>query len=116
MIATADIGNVVAETLNQQWQGRRVIEIEGPQRYTQHEIAATLGAALGRPVQAQAIPREQWEGLFQAQGTSWPVPRMEMIDGFNSGWIEFEAEGLNERVIGRTSYEAVLTELVKRAG
>ena len=45
----------------------------------------------------------------------WPAPRIEMIDGFNSGWIEFE-DGVNERVVGTTGYPAVLAELVKRAG
>jgi NAD(P)H dehydrogenase (quinone) len=115
MIATSDIGDVIAKTLTQSWQGRRVIEIEGPQRYTQHQIAALLGNALDRNVQAQVMPRDQWEAVFKAQGTSWPVPRMEMIDGFNSGWIDFEAEGVNERVIGNTPYETVMAELVKRA-
>jgi NAD(P)H dehydrogenase (quinone) len=114
MIATSDIGDVIAKTLTQSWQGRRVIEIEGPQRYTQHQIAAVLGNALDRNVQAQVMPRDQWEALFKAQGTSWPVPRMEMIDGFNSGWIDFEADGVNERVIGKTPYETVMAELVKR--
>ncbi|EDZ99226.1 NmrA family protein [Burkholderia sp. H160] len=115
MVATADIGRVVAQALTQSWQGRRVIEIEGPQRYTQHEIAALLGDALGRPVEARTVPRDQWEALFQAQGTEWPAPRIEMLDGFNSGWIDFE-EGVNERVIGKTSYRTVLEGLVKRAG
>jgi uncharacterized protein YbjT (DUF2867 family) len=116
MVATADIGRVIADTLVQQWQGRRVIEIEGPRRYTQHEIAALLGAAVGREVQAQAVPREQWEALFQSQGTARPMPRIEMIDGFNSGWIEFEEAGVNERVIGTTPYEVVFGELVKQVG
>ncbi len=115
MIATADIGRVIADTLAQSWQGRRVIEIEGPQRYTQNGIAALLGGALGRSVKAQAVPRDQWEALFQSQGTTWPAPRIEMIDGFNSGWIEFE-DGVNERVVGATGYQTVLAELVKRAG
>ncbi|WP_027798434.1 NmrA family NAD(P)-binding protein [Paraburkholderia dilworthii] len=115
MVATADIGRVIADTLAQSWQGRRVIEIEGPQRYTQHEIAALLGSVLKREVKAQAVPRDQWEALFQAQGTAWPAPRIEMIDGFNSGWIDFE-EGGNEHVIGETGYLTVLAELVKRAG
>jgi uncharacterized protein YbjT (DUF2867 family) len=115
MIATADIGRVIAATLTQSWQGRRVIEIEGPQRYTQHEIAALLGGVLGRSVKAQAVPRAQWEALFKAQGTAWPAPRIEMIDGFNSGWIEFE-DGVNERVIGATAYETVLAELIGRVG
>lgn len=115
MVATADIGRVIAETLTQSWQGRRVIEIEGPQRYSQHEIAALLGGALGRRVDARAVPRDQWEALFQAQGTSWPAPRIEMIDGFNSGWIDFE-DGAHERVIGTTSFQTVLAELVGRVG
>jgi uncharacterized protein YbjT (DUF2867 family) len=115
MVATADIGRVVAQTLTQSWQGRRVIEIEGPRRYTQREIAALLDAVLGRPVEARTVPREQWEAQFQAQGTEWPAPRIEMLDGFNSGWIDFE-DGVNERVVGTTSYRTVLEELVRRAG
>ena len=115
MVATADIGRVIADTLAQSWQGRRIIEIEGPQRYTQHEIAALLGGVLKRDVKAQAVPRDQWDALFQAQGTAWPAPRIEMIDGFNSGWIDFE-EGVNEHVVGKTGYQTVLAELVKRTG
>lgn len=115
MVATADIGRAIADTLTQSWQGRRVIEIEGPQRYTQHEIAALLGGVLGRRVEARAVPRDEWEAQFQAQGTAWPAPRIEMLDGFNSGWIDFEG-GANERVIGATAFQRVLAELVERAG
>ncbi|MDE1181618.1 NmrA family NAD(P)-binding protein [Paraburkholderia sp.] len=114
MIATDDIGKVIAQTLTQTWQGRRVIEIDGPQRYTQHEIAALLGGVLGRKVTAQPVPRDQWEAIFRAQGTDWPTPRIEMIDGFNRGWIEFEAFGVNERVTGTTRYETVLAQLAER--
>ncbi|RZF29416.1 NAD-dependent epimerase/dehydratase family protein [Paraburkholderia sp. UYCP14C] len=115
MVATADIGRVVAQALTQSWQGRRVIEIEGPRRYTQREIAALLADLLGRPVEARTVPREQWEARFQAQGTEWPAPRIEMLDGFNSGWIDFE-DGAHERVVGTTSYRTVLEELLRRAG
>lgn len=115
MVATEDIGRVVARTLTQSWQGRRVVEIEGPQRYTQHDIAALLGSALQRDVQARTVPRDQWEALFQSQGTAWPAPRMEMLDGFNSGWIDFEGSA-NEHVTGQTTFQTVLAELVKRAG
>ncbi|NML32867.1 NmrA family NAD(P)-binding protein [Paraburkholderia antibiotica] len=115
MVATADIGRVVAQTLAQSWQGRRVIEIEGPRRYTQREIAALLADVLERPVDAQPIPREQWEARFQAQGTAWPAPRIEMLDGFNAGWIDFE-DGVNERMVGTTGYRTVLEQLVTRGG
>jgi NAD(P)H dehydrogenase (quinone) len=114
MIATADIGAVAARTLLDNWSGKRVIEIEGPRRYSQIEIAALLGKALGRPVEAQAIPREEWEGLFRAQGTVRPQPRIEMLDGFNSGWIDFEL-GAKEHVIAPTSFETVFSELIRQA-
>ncbi len=112
MVATADIGRVAAEALTQSWNGTRVIEIEGPKRYTQIEIAALLGNVLGRSVAAKPVARSEWEGRFQAQGTAWPAPRIEMLDGFNSGWIAFE-EGKNEHVTGTVPYETVLTDLAK---
>lgn len=114
MIATADIGQIIADVLTQTWTGRRVIEIEGPKRYAQSEVASLLGAALGRSVTARAVPRENWDALFQSRGAAWPAPRIEMLDGFNSGWIDFERGG-NEHVIGQTPYETVLADLVKRA-
>jgi NAD(P)H dehydrogenase (quinone) len=114
MVATADIGKVAAETLTQSWTGKRVIEIEGPKLYTQDELAALFGKALGRDVTAQPIPHGEWEGLFKSSGTAWPAPRIEMIDGFNSGWIRFEP-GKHEHVVGATPFETVLADLIKRS-
>lgn len=114
MVATEDIGRVASMVLQETWTGRRIIEIEGPRRYTQHVIAAMLGDAVDRPVTAKPIPNGEWLNYFRAQGTDWPKPRIEMLDGFNSGWIDFEREGANEHIIGEKSFEAVLAELVER--
>jgi hypothetical protein len=38
----------------------------------------------------EAVPRETWESLFVAQGMKNLAPRIQMLDGFNEGWIEFE--------------------------
>jgi uncharacterized protein YbjT (DUF2867 family) len=114
MVATDDIGRVASMVLQETWTGRRIIEIEGPRRYTQHVIAAMLGAAVGRSVTAKPIPNGEWLNYFQAQGTDWPKPRIEMLDGFNSGWIDFERNGTNERIIGEKTFEAVLAELIER--
>ncbi|MBB5572809.1 MULTISPECIES: NmrA family NAD(P)-binding protein [Rhizobium] len=113
MIATSDIGAIAARTMAERWTGRRVIEIEGPKRYTQIEIATLIGQAIGRPVIAKPIPRTEWEERFKAQGAAWPEPRIEMIESFNSGWIDFEPAGVNEHVIAATPYETVLAELAK---
>src|SRR5438874_3151983 len=41
MVATADIGRVAAGLLQERWSGRRVVELEGPQRVAPNEIAST---------------------------------------------------------------------------
>jgi NAD(P)H dehydrogenase (quinone) len=90
MVATADIGRVAAELLQEKWSGRKVVELEGPNRVTPNAVAATFAELLGRPVRMDAVPRETWESLFQSQGMKNPMPRIRMLDGFNEGWIEFE--------------------------
>ena len=98
MVATADVGRVAAELLVQAGGAPPIVELEGPVRLSQHDIAAALARVLGRPVQAQAVPRETWAAIFAAQGMRNPLPRMQMLDGFNEGWIHFEggegAEGV----------------------
>ena len=113
MVATADIGRVAAELLQENWGGRKVIELEGSRRITPNDIAATFSKVLGRGVTIEAIPREKWEALFKAQGVADPTPRMRMLDGFNEGWIEFEG-GETGSLKGTVALETVLRELVDR--
>ena len=68
-----------------------MVELEGPHRVTPNEIAAAFTKVLGRSVQMQIVPRDSWEDLFKSQGMKNPLPRMQMLDGFNEGWIEFES-------------------------
>jgi NAD(P)H dehydrogenase (quinone) len=111
MVSTLDVGRVAAELLQEDWQGRRVVELEGPARVTQHEIAATFARVLGRPVQAEAVPRQTWGALFREQGMRDPVPRIQMLDGFNEGWIAFEGDASSVRK-GRVTLEEVVRQLV----
>jgi uncharacterized protein YbjT (DUF2867 family) len=111
MVATGDVGRVAAELLQQPWSGRRVVELEGPRRVTPNAIAATLGRLLGRPVHAETVPRSTWEALFVAQGMKNPEPRMRMLDGFNEGWLEFEA-GEQGSTKGTIELETVLRGLL----
>jgi NAD(P)H dehydrogenase (quinone) len=111
MVATADVGRVAAELLLQDWTGRRVVELEGPKRVSQDGIAAELSNALHRPVRAEAVPRESWGAIFRAQGMRDPIPRIQMLDGFNEGWTKFEGAGA-ARVKGKVSLAQVILELV----
>ncbi len=113
MVATADIGRVAAELIQTTWSGRSVVELEGPHRVTPEEIAATFADLLGRPVRADAVPRKTWESLFQSQGMKNPAPRIQMLDGFNEGWIEFESGEAGSRK-GKVELRTVLQRLIER--
>jgi NAD(P)H dehydrogenase (quinone) len=114
MVATADVGRVAAELLLQTWRGPRIVELEGPRRVTPNEIAAAFSRILGRPVRSEAVPRATWEASFRSQGMKNPVPRIEMLDGFNEGWIEFES-GAAGSIKGEIELETVLKRLVEHA-
>ncbi|MCP2052936.1 UNVERIFIED_ORG: uncharacterized protein YbjT (DUF2867 family) [Pseudomonas fluorescens] len=107
MIATADIGTLAAQLLQQEWAGHRVVELEG-QWISPNDIAQGLSQVLDRDVRAEAVARETWEALLRAQGAQNPLPRMRMVDGFNEGWICFEQEQVLK---GDTSLLTVLREL-----
>jgi uncharacterized protein YbjT (DUF2867 family) len=111
MVSTTDVASVAARLLNETWSGRRVVELEGPTRVSPDDIAATFSQLLGKPVRAQAVPRETWMDLFLAQGMNNPAPRVRMLDGFNEGWIDFES-GVRGSVKGTTRLETALKALV----
>jgi uncharacterized protein YbjT (DUF2867 family) len=98
----------------QSWSGLRIVELEGPHRVTPDEIAATFAKLLRHPVRAQPVPRADWEKLFKSQGMKNPLPRMQMLDGFNQGWIEF-ANGEAGSLKGRVGLETVLDSLLGRS-
>ncbi|MGT2471830.1 NmrA family NAD(P)-binding protein [Paraburkholderia terrae] len=114
MVATADVGRVAAELLQQIWSGVRIVELEGPHRVTPNDIAATFAQILGHPVRAEIVARDTWEALFRSQGMKEPLPRMRMVDGFNEGWICFEGKDA-DIVKGEVELETVLRALVSVA-
>jgi NAD(P)H dehydrogenase (quinone) len=97
MIATDDVGRTAAALLQEHWEARRVIELEGTQRVSPNALADAFAKALAQPVRAEAVPRDRWEPIFRAQGMKNPTPRMQMLDGFNAGWIDFPNRGANAR-------------------
>jgi NAD(P)H dehydrogenase (quinone) len=59
------------------------------------------------------VPRETWESLFKSQGMKNPEPRIQMLDGFNEGWIEFEEKNVGSRK-GKVALETALRTLIER--
>jgi len=111
MVATEDIAQTAVELLGQSWNGVRIVELEGPERYSSNDVAAALASALRTPVRNEIVPRSTWEELFRSQGTKNPLPRIRMVDGFNEGWIDFESGQSGSRKAG-TTLQAALQALV----
>jgi NAD(P)H dehydrogenase (quinone) len=111
MVATEDIAQIAVELLGQSWNGVRIVELEGPERYSSNDVAAALASALGTPVRNEIVPRSTWEDLFRSQGMKNPLPRIRMVDGFNEGWIDFESGQHGSRKAG-TTLQAALQALV----
>jgi len=112
MVATTDIAQTAAELLGETWQGVRVVELEARERYSAADVAAALESALGTQVRTEIVPRSSWEELFRSQGTTYPLARIRMIDGFNEGWIDFEGATHTIRK-ARTELSTVIQSLVQ---
>ena len=67
-------------------------------------IAEAIGEVLGREVKAKVIPRDAWAETMEQfglpKGSTWAYE--EMMDGVNSGWIDFGVEG-TEKLPGTTT-------------
>jgi|SRR5271170_1342195 NAD(P)H dehydrogenase (quinone) len=112
MVATADIGVTAARLLRERWKGRRIVELRGPAPISPNELAAVFGRLLGHPVGAHLVSRVEWESLFRSQGMRNPEPRIQMLDGFNQGWLSFEGGESIETVTGTTTLESVVHGLL----
>ncbi len=113
MVSTDDVGRAAAALLQERWEGKRVVELEGPQRVSPNALAAAFAKALGTRVRAEVVPREQWESIFRAQGMKNPTPRIQMIEGFNAGWIDSTDRGAYARK-GSISIDQAITTLIQR--
>jgi len=69
---------------------------------------------IAQAVRAQVVPHDRWESIFRAQGMKNPTPRMQMIDGFNAGWIDFPNRGANARK-GCVGIDEAIATMIQRA-
>ncbi|MGA7108472.1 MAG: NAD(P)H-binding protein [Terracidiphilus sp.] len=111
MVATEDIAQTAVELLGESWKGVRIVELEGPERYSSNDVAAAIASALRTPVRNEIVPRSTWEELLRSQGMKNPLPRIRMVDGFNEGWIDFESGSQGTRK-GSTTLQVALQALV----
>jgi NAD(P)H dehydrogenase (quinone) len=114
MVATEDIGQIAADVLQREPNGKYVVEVAHLRAYSANDVARSMTSIVGRPVTAVVIPRDERAGVYRSWGLSDGSARAmsDMIDGFNSGWISFEG-GAVEREYTPTPLEISLQRLAE---
>jgi NAD(P)H dehydrogenase (quinone) len=72
LVELDDVAEVAAKVLLEPGHAAATYELAGTERLSQVEVADILGAALGRPVRAEAEPPEAWERRARAAGIGDP--------------------------------------------
>ncbi len=67
MVATRDLGAVAAAELLAPAASSEAVDVIGP-AYTEREVAEVLGRALGRDLDVQPVPAEEWAGALMDAG------------------------------------------------
>ena len=112
VIGSEDIGKQVADLLLGHWSGKKIVELGS--LHTAKEMAAAVGKAIGRNVEARAVPREAWAQTLQGFGmpAGSTGPYEQMMDSVNSGWITFGVSG-TEHVAATLTPEEFFARVAK---
>ena len=70
MVAPVDIGHFAAELMLEPTEKTGLRHIEGPERHSPLDVADAFARALGRPVEVEVTPREEWIPTFLRSGFS----------------------------------------------
>jgi uncharacterized protein YbjT (DUF2867 family) len=71
MVSTIDVGHAAATVLCEEWTGKRIVELGGPEDWCAGDVASAFAQVLGRPVVPALVPPEQRAALLADVG----VPR-----------------------------------------
>jgi uncharacterized protein YbjT (DUF2867 family) len=91
-VAAADIGRIVAESMQEKTETTEIKELAGFW-VSPVETAEAFGKVLGKNVTPIAVPESQWLEILKNHNSEKNAEALaEMFRGFNSGHIAFETE------------------------
>ena len=116
MVATADVGRAAAALLQEAWTGHRIVTLAGPADYAPDDVAASVAAALGKPVDVAVLPEAQWpDALADARfSTAALAGFIEMTRGLNGPHIDIGSDPAAVAWAGPTPLERVIAGLAAR--
>lgn len=115
MVSTIDVGRTAATLLREDWTGRRVVELSGPQDWSAGDVAAAFGDVLGRPVAPLPVPPEHGAALLAEEGVPGDVASalLGMFEGIANGM--FLRQDSSEQRHGMISLTSAIERIVATA-
>ena len=110
-VSTRDIGGAAAALLLE-GAPPRVVELEGPRRYSVRDVADAFGRALGREVAPVAVPRAGWSDALAQAGFGPVYARLleEMYASLDDG--RMRAEGVPDQRRGAVTIDEAVAAWV----
>ncbi|KAH8770882.1 hypothetical protein F5883DRAFT_551376 [Diaporthe sp. PMI_573] len=97
IVSAPDVGKIAAGILLRaiKEEELEVIHVEGPRRYSVDDVAAALSQLLGRKIEVEVAPREQWKkGLERGMSASLAELLTKANDALNKGGlVDVEPDG-----------------------
>lgn len=112
MVSTIDVGCAAASLLCEDWTGKRIVELGGPEDWSAGDVAAAFAETLGRPVTPALVPKEERAALLAEAGVPDEVANalLGMYEGIAVGL--FRPENGNEYRRGTISLAAATKRIV----
>jgi uncharacterized protein YbjT (DUF2867 family) len=109
MIATKDVGKFAADVLLLPRDHTEIVLLLGP-AYSARDVASSLGAALGKPLQVVGIPPAEHVGALVGAGLPQQLAEAvaEMMAAFRNGLIVPSGD---RQLVGTTSIDQVIADL-----
>ncbi|MBE1205474.1 NmrA family NAD(P)-binding protein [Aminobacter carboxidus] len=116
MVSTIDVGRTVAALLCEEWTGKRVVELSGPEDWSAGDVASAFADVLGHPVKSMLVPPEQRAAILAGEGVPHEVARalLGMFEGIANGL--FVRQGDSEQRRGTISLAMAVERLVTTGG
>lgn len=115
MVSTIDIGRAAATLMCEEWTGKRVVELSGPEDWSAGDVASAFADVLGRPVVSMLVPSEQRAALLSQEGVPGEVASalLGMFEGIANGL--FVREHSSEHRRGTISLTTAIKRIVGAA-
>ncbi|TIN11766.1 NmrA family NAD(P)-binding protein [Mesorhizobium sp.] len=116
MVSTIDVGRAAATVLCEEWTGKRVVELGGPEDWSAGDVASAFADVLGRPVTPVLVAPEERAALLAEEGVPGEVADalLGMYEGIANGL--FMRQDSSEHRRGTTFLATAIERVVATPG